>query len=96
VVNNYIKRIDLLENVSGVESLYTYNALHYEVLQGDKKGLESIRVNDQYRIEFSTVRVESETVVTICNILEYNMQIVRKDKRLIERFNSIRKIAAVF
>ena len=70
IVKNYIKRIELLESVPGVESLYKYNALHYEVLQGDKKGLESIRVNDQYRIEFSTVWVESETSVTICNIVE--------------------------
>ncbi len=30
----------------------------------------SIRVNDQYRIEFTVEQVSSETVVTICNILE--------------------------
>jgi len=70
IVKNYKKRIDLLENVPCVESLYKYNALHYEVLQGDKKGLEAIKVNDQYRIEFSTAKIESETIVTVCNIIE--------------------------
>ena len=70
LVKNYKRRIDLLENVLDAESLYKYNALHYEVLQGDKKGLESIRVNDQYRIEFSTKRIESEMIITVCNIIE--------------------------
>jgi len=70
IVKTYKKRIDLLENVPSVESLYKYNALHYEVLQGDKKGLEAIKVNDQYRIEFSTTKIESETIVTVCNIIE--------------------------
>jgi proteic killer suppression protein len=70
VVKKYKKCIDLLENVPGVESLYKYNALHYEALQGDKKGLESVRVNDQYRIEFSTAQIESETIITVCNIVE--------------------------
>jgi proteic killer suppression protein len=70
VIKNYVRCIDLLENVPNVESLYKYNSLHYEVLKGDKKGLESVRVNDQYRIEFSTILKESETVITICNILE--------------------------
>ena len=36
----------------------------------DKAGRESVRVNDQYRIEFKSFKLESEIVVTICNILE--------------------------
>ena len=40
------------------------------LLKGDKSGISSIRVNDQYRIEFTVEQVSSETVVTICNILE--------------------------
>ena len=44
--------------------------LHYNKLEGDKEGLESVRVNDQYRIEFKTNQIVSETVVTICNIKE--------------------------
>ena len=69
-VRKYRKTIDLLESVSVVEDLFRYNSLHYEVLRGDKAGLESVRVDDRYRIEFKTERVVSETVVTICNIIE--------------------------
>jgi proteic killer suppression protein len=41
------------------------------VLKGNKKGISSIRVNDQYRIEFiaSTVN-ETEAIITVCNIIE--------------------------
>jgi proteic killer suppression protein len=70
VIKNYKKCIDLLEGVTGVESLYKYNALHYEKLKGDKDGLESVRVNDQFRIEFKTKPIESETIITVCNIIE--------------------------
>ena len=50
--------------------LYAIRSFHYEVLKGDKAGISSIRVNDQYRIEFTVKQSTSETVVTICNILE--------------------------
>ena len=70
VVKKYKKCIDLLEGVPGVESLSKYHALHYEKLKGDKDGLESVRVNDKYRIEFKAKQVESETIITVCNIME--------------------------
>jgi len=69
-LKNYKKCIDLLEGVPRVESLYKYNALNYENLKGKKKGIDSVRINDQYRIEFTTNIIESETVITVCNILE--------------------------
>ena len=70
VINRYKLRIEVLENADGIEDLYQIHSLHYEVLKGDKKGISSIRVNDRYRIEFTTHQAESETVVTVCNILE--------------------------
>ena len=70
VIKRYKLRIETLEDAVSVEDLYQINSLHYEVLKGDKAGLESIRVNDQYRIEFTTNEIESETIVTVCNILE--------------------------
>jgi len=66
----YKKTITILKSVSCVEDLFPYHALHYEKLRGDKEGLESVRVNDQYRIELKTTKVVSETIVTICNIME--------------------------
>ena len=66
----YQLRVKVLEQAAGVEELYPLHSLHYEVLKGDKAGISSIRVNDQYRIEFTVKQVAAETVVTICNILE--------------------------
>jgi proteic killer suppression protein len=70
IITRYQARIRTLERASKTEDLYTLRSLRYEKLKGDKAGLESIRVNDQYRIEFKTTQVVSETVVMVCNILE--------------------------
>ncbi len=70
IVKRYIDRINTLKNKESIEALYNMKSLHYEVLKGDKAGISSIRVNDQYRIEFTVSDQESETVVYICNILE--------------------------
>ena len=70
IIAKYRKTIYLLESLTVVEDLYRYHSLHYEVLVGDKAGMESVRVNDQYRIEFKTTKVVSEIVVTLCNIIE--------------------------
>lgn len=70
VIAKYRKTIDLLESLSTVEDMYRYHSLNYEVLLGDKAGLESVRVNDKYRIELKTSKVVSEIVVTVCNIIE--------------------------
>ena len=70
VVSKYRKTIDILESVNRVEDLFRYHSLNYKALSGDKAGLESVRVNDQYRIEFKTTQVVSEIVITVCNIIE--------------------------
>ena len=70
IAAKYKKTIIILKSVSHVEDLFPYNALHYKKLKGDKDGLESVRINDQYRIEFKTTKVVSETVITVCNIIE--------------------------
>lgn len=43
-----------------VEELYAIHSLHYEVLKGDKAGISSIRMNDQYRIEFTVKQVSTD------------------------------------
>ena len=44
--------------------------LHYEKLVGDKKGISSVKVNDQYRIEFTEETEDGKQIATICNITE--------------------------
>lgn len=70
VVAKYRKTIDVLESVSRIEDLFRYRSLRYEVLIGDKKGLESVRVNDQYRIEFKSFLKDTEPTITVCDIIE--------------------------
>jgi proteic killer suppression protein len=70
IVTRYQARIKTLEKTLKAEDLYMLRSLRYEKLKGNKAGLESIRVNDQYRIEFITKKAESETVVTVCDIIE--------------------------
>ena len=40
------------------------------IRKDDKAGLSSVRVNDQYRIEFEEHTKDGETVATICNITD--------------------------
>ena len=47
--------------------LFRYRSLRYEKLLGDKKDMESVRVNDQYRVEFKSSESEG---ITICNSVE--------------------------
>ena len=70
IVKRYVDRINTLKSKDSVEALYNMKSLHYEVLKGNKAGISSIRVNDQYRIEFSVSEEEAEAVINICNILE--------------------------
>lgn len=70
IAKRYQLCIDLMENVPTAEHLYRYNALKYKALKGGKEGIFSVRVNDQYRIEFTVTVLEAETLITVCNILE--------------------------
>ena len=70
IVKRYKNRIDTLKNKENIEALYNMASLHYEVLKGEKAGISSIRVHDQYRIEFTVSYQETETIIYICNILD--------------------------
>ena len=70
IVRKFKDCINTLRDAECVEELYLINSLNYEVLKGDKAGISSIRVNRQYRIEFTVTDNGIEPVVYICNILE--------------------------
>ncbi len=67
IVRKYVRVVNILDSVDKIVDLYRYRSLHYEKLLGDKAGLESVRVNDQYRIEFKS---SEQGAITICNIIE--------------------------
>lgn len=60
----------MMYDVDNVTQLARYQSLRYERLQGDKKGLSSVRVNDQYRIIFEEGFEEDRMSATICEIIE--------------------------
>ncbi len=70
VVRKYRKVIDLMIAQDNVYGLMKYGSLHYEHLKGDKEGFSSVRVNNQYRIEFEEFVEEGETIASICDITE--------------------------
>ena len=70
IVKKYAKVINLLLQEKNVQSLMKYCSLHYEHLHGDKEGLSSVRVNDQYRIEFTEGFNGDTPIANICNITE--------------------------
>ena len=69
IVKGYVKCVRLLIKAKKTEDLYLIKSLNYERLKGDKKGLSSVRINDQYRLEFREV-VDSHdiNVITICSL----------------------------
>jgi proteic killer suppression protein len=70
IIRKYIRVIDLMIDQPDTTALKKYNSLNYEKLKGNKAGLSSVRVNDQYRIEFKEKKVDSQEIATICNIIE--------------------------
>lgn len=70
IIKRYIRVIDLMIAETDVLGLAKYNSLNYEHLIGTKKGLSSVRVNDQYRIEFEEEIEDGMRIATICNIKE--------------------------
>ena len=71
VIQKYIQAIDKLKNALNTEELYPIKSLNYERLSGKKKNLESVRVDDKYRIEFRTrMKGEEPERITICSIVK--------------------------
>ena len=70
IVRKYARVIDLMTKASNVMELMLYGSLHYEHLHGDKEGLSSVRVNDQYRIEFREILQNEKMIAEVVNIVE--------------------------
>ena len=70
IIRRYQKAINFLKGSSSIEELWKIRSLNYEVLKGDKAGLSSVRVNDQYRVEFTVKENDDKPILTICNVVE--------------------------
>jgi len=71
IVNGYVKSVRALVKAVRMEDLYLVHALNYEKLKGDKKGLSSVRINNQYRLEFREISGSHDiTKIEICSLVE--------------------------
>lgn len=70
VVKKYTRVVDLMMEQTNVMDLAKYGGLHYEHLHGDKEGLSSVRVNDQYRIEFREITEGNKTIAEMVSLTE--------------------------
>lgn len=52
VIRGYQKAVFQLISANRIEDLFRNHSLNYEVLQGDKKNISSVRINKKYRLEF--------------------------------------------
>lgn len=65
IVRGYQKAVFALLSGNCVTDLFCNNALNYEVLQGDKSGISSIRINRKYRLEFTVKDVMNEQIISL-------------------------------
>ena len=63
VVKGYVKCVRVLYKARRIEDLFPFRSLNYEKLQGDKKGLSSVRINNQYRLEFREIASADDSAV---------------------------------
>jgi proteic killer suppression protein len=71
VVNGYLKCVKYLIKAIRMEDLFLISSLNYEKLKGDKKRLSSVRINDQYRLEFrEIVNPNNILEIEICSLVD--------------------------
>lgn len=57
-----LRKLDMLNSANTIDDLRIPPANRLELLQGNRKGQHSIRINDQYRICFVWVNNKAESV----------------------------------
>ena len=71
VINGYIKCVRILRMAIRLEDLFLVKSLNYETLKGNKKGLSSLRINNQYRLEFREIHNPNNMLeIEICSLTD--------------------------
>ena len=63
IIGRFVKVVNYIKAVRRVEDLYTIKSLHYEKKKGDLKGVETVWINDQYRLLFHSTPDETGIIV---------------------------------
>jgi proteic killer suppression protein len=72
IINGYLKCVKALQGAIRMEDLFPMKSLNYEKLKGNKKGLSSLRINDQYRLEFREVSSPNDqATIELCSLIDF-------------------------
>ncbi len=66
------RKLDAIEAALDERNLRNWKSLHYEQLQGNRKGQHSIRLNDQWRLVFRLDNTTTPPTVTVIAIEDYH------------------------
>jgi proteic killer suppression protein len=72
VIKSARRKLTILRAAIDDRSLRNWKSLHYEKLKGDREGLRSIRLNDQYRMVLTLDESITPQTVTIIAIEDYH------------------------
>lgn len=72
LVASYRKKIGLIKAAVDERDLRAYKALRLEKLLGDRKGQNSIRLNQQYRLILKFKTGNPERVTVVIEIVDYH------------------------
>ena len=72
VIKSARRKLIVLRAAPDDRSLRNWKSLHYERLKGNRDGLRSIRLNDQFRMVFSLDEGTVPPTITIVTIEDYH------------------------
>ena len=72
VINACRRKLGFLRSAVDERDIRNWKSLHYEKLKGDKEGMRSIRINDQWRLVFTLNNESNPPGITILEIDDYH------------------------
>ncbi len=72
VIKSCRNKLIVLKDAPDERTLRNWKSLHYEKLEGKRKGQRSIRINNQYRLIFLLNDSQSPPIITILAVEDYH------------------------
>jgi proteic killer suppression protein len=73
LVKAYRSRINIIRQATDERTFYEFKSLHFEKLEGKRKGQYSMRLNDQYRLIMELVEQKPKNKkVKLIEIIDYH------------------------
>lgn len=69
-IKGYVKAVNKMRAATRIEDIMRDHGLNYERLRGNKKGLESVRCNDVWRLIFKSSPIDGSIIITEINLIE--------------------------